>query len=477
MSRTFTQKLSAELDHNSEGTVHLYAEYDIHSDLRGLTLSFPDYLTPETTSGFSESQRHQCEWDGATENPWIRFRYDVDRTNAGGYEFVDTGGWALLKYPPINTSWRYSGKNVELQKEHDIRQEGVASSDGSIVYLGPHIQERFHAGGQTFRVAIPEHASLRPSLSDVRESLSYAAKNLDVDGKNDGVVVVVAPSNINWGWGGLQSGVNGFWAVDSSRVDHANNTWIHEYVHTRQEWTRDSSTQWLIEGTTNYYAALLTYLEGRIPFSAFHRYVTTDRHSSSVLVDPGQWTSSNAHYTKGRRVTAALDAKIRRETNGEKAFEDVFRKMNSVDGSLSHQKLKGLIRDVVGHSMDGWLSKYVKSSQTPDIPKDEDLFSGGTIPTPEPEPEPEDDKEDEEETGPDDEIDQCPVCGESVTSDQQFCDSCGTALFRQCPVCGRGVTDEPYCPECGTAIQEECEVCGARRHSSEEFCSSCGTRF
>jgi hypothetical protein len=307
--------------------------------------------------------------------------------------------------------------------------------------------------------------------------LSYAAKNLDVDGKNDGVVVVVAPSNINWGWGGLQSGVNGFWAVDSSRVDHANNTWIHEYVHTRQEWTRDSSTQWLIEGTTNYYAALLTYLEGRIPFSAFHRYVTTDRHSSSVLVDPGQWTSSNAHYTKGRRVTAALDAKIRRETNGEKAFEDVFRKMNSVDGSLSHQKLKRLIRDVVGHSMDGWLSKYVKSSQTPDIPKDEDLFSGGTIPTPEPEPEPEDDKEDEEETGPDDEIDQCPVCGESVTSDQQFCDSCGTALFRQCPVCGRGVTDEPYCPECGTAIQEECEVCGARRHSSEEFCSSCGTRF
>lgn len=41
MSRTFTQKLSAELDHNSEGTVHLYAEYEIHPDLRGLTLSFP----------------------------------------------------------------------------------------------------------------------------------------------------------------------------------------------------------------------------------------------------------------------------------------------------------------------------------------------------------------------------------------------------------------------------------------------------
>jgi len=83
------------------------------------------------------------------------------------------------------------------------------------------------------------------------------------------------------------------------------------------------------------------------------------------------------------------------------------------------------------------------------------LLSGGTIPRPESEPEPEADEEDEEETGPDDEIDEWPVCGESVTGDQQFCEACGTALFR---VCGRGVTDEPYCLECGTAIQEGCEV-------------------
>jgi predicted nucleic acid-binding Zn ribbon protein len=205
--------------------------------------------------------------------------------------------------------------------------------------------------------------------------------------------------------------------------------------------------------------------------------VTTDRHSSSVLVDPSQWTSSNAHYTKGRRVTAALDAKIRRETNGENTFEDVFRKINSLDESLSHQKLEGLVRDVVGHDLGEWLSNYVKSSQTPDVPKDANLFSSRTIPTPELEPESEDEEEDEEETGPEDEIDECPVCGTSITIDQQFCDACGTALFRQCPVCGRGVTDEPYCPECGTAIQEECDVCGSWKHSSEEFCSNCGTRF
>ena len=476
MSRTFTQKLSAELDYNSEGTVKLYAEYDLHPNLRELSLSFPDYLSPETSNGFSQSQKHQCEWDGSTDSPWIRFQYDVDRTNSGGYEFVDTGGWALLKYPPINTSWRYSGSNLDLRRDYEVRQEGVVSSDGSIVYLGPHDKKEFRAGGQLFRVVIPERASLKPSFSNVRSSLSYAAKNLEVGGKNDGVVIVVAPSDINWGWGGLQSGVNGFWVVDSSRVNHANNTWIHEYVHTRQEWNRDNSTQWLIEGTTNYYAALLAYHEGRIPFSAFHRYISTDRHSNSVLVDPSQWTSSNAHYTKGRRVTAALDAQVRRETGGEKSFMRVFRKMNNVDEALSHQKLEDIIRDVVGHSLSGWLSKYVKGTHTPDIPQDEDLFSGETIPPREPEAEPVNEEEDEV-SGPEDETEECPVCGEPVTNDQQFCNACGTALFRQCPVCGREVTDEPYCPECGTTIQEKCEVCGARRHSSEEFCSNCGTMF
>ncbi|NHX37609.1 MULTISPECIES: double zinc ribbon domain-containing protein [Halolamina] len=391
---------------------------------------------------------------------------------------MDTGGWALLKYPPINTSWRYTGPEIDLQREFDVGQEGVASSDGSIVYLGPHTEEQFRAGGQTFRIAIPGQASLRPSLSEVQASLSYAANNLDVGGKNDAVVVIAAPSNINWGWGGLQSGVNGYWAVDSSRVGNANNTWVHEYIHTRQEWTPDSSTDWLVEGTANYYAALVTYLEGRISFSAFRRFLAIDRHSDSVLSDPGRWSAPNAHYSKGRRVTAALDSKIRRETNGERTFEDVFRRMNRIDGPLTDQKLQNIVRTVVGQSLSGWFAKYVNGIQTPDIPQDEQLFTGETIPEPEPESEPEPEPEQEEIGETDsDETNECPVCGKFVTSDEQFCDSCGTALFRQCPVCGRGVTDEPYCPECGTSIREECDVCGSRRHSSEEYCSNCGTKF
>jgi hypothetical protein len=52
-------------------------------------LRFPDYLSPSETAGFSHTDRHRFEWDEATRNPWIRFRYGVNRTSVGDYEFVD----------------------------------------------------------------------------------------------------------------------------------------------------------------------------------------------------------------------------------------------------------------------------------------------------------------------------------------------------------------------------------------------------
>lgn len=483
MPRTFIQKLSAELDRTSRGIVYLSAEYDLHPDLQSLSIGYPDCLKPDFTDGFSESRRHQCEWDGTTTNPSIRFRYEVDRTNLGGYQFIDRGGWALLSYPPINTSWRYSGHSMDLTREYAVSQEGITSSDGSIVYLGPHEEEQFRSGGHDFRLAIPDQASLRAPLEEIMRSLSFAAENFDV-GQKEEKVIIAAPSNINWSYEGIQCGDSGFWVVDSTRVSHANNTWVHEFIHTCQEWERHSSTQWLIEGTTNYYSALLTYLEDRISFSAFHRYLTTDQHRRSVLIDPHQWTSPNAYYTKGRRVMAALDAKIRTATDGEKTFETVFRRINQDDQPLTNQKLKRIVTDVADHDMSRWFSQYIESPQTPDVPEDEALFSGVTTtphpepePEPEPESEPESEPEAEEEPTSEDDVEECPVCRNTVSGDDEFCNSCGTALFRQCPVCGRDVTDDPYCPECGTEIQETCSVCGSRRHPSEEFCATCGTKF
>lgn len=492
MSRTVTQTLSADLDERRDGAIFLYAEYDIHPDLRALTISFPDILSVASTHGFSKSGRHECEWDTTTMAPSVTFRLDVNRNNGRGYEFIDTGGWAVFRHPPFGHSWSYTGSNIELERKYEARDNGVTSADGSVAYLGPHAEYRDSSAEQTFRLIIPEAATLQPSVDSIFQSLCHASDALSVGATNDEVLIVAVPSDINWGYLGMQSGDNGYWVVDSNRVNDAHNTWVHEYIHTRQDWEKHSSTRWLVEATTEYYAALLSLRQGRISFEQFYRHATTNRHSDSVLVDPQRWSSSRAYYTKGRRVLAALDAKIRKETDGRRTFQQVFKQINTTDGSFTHQQFREIVTDVAGSSLGGWVSTYVEGSAVPDVPENERLFTEGVIPTPADRSGPEKvedstggptddatgtDETGTDETGPVDEPDTCPICDATVDATQEYCDTCGTTLNEQCPVCGRAVTDELYCPECGTTLHDECDVCGYRCNGSEEYCPQCGTTF
>ena len=475
MSWGFTQRNTLALDHNTTGTVYLTVEYELPSAINALEIAVPDFLSAERRSGFVLEGPHRWRWDQRTDRPWLRFQLQVNRTRGGGYEFVDTGSWALLRCPPINASWTYTGTAFELQQVYEVDNHGVASSDGNIVYLGSHDERRFTAGGQQFRFILPTQASLNSSFEKIAASLSHAAENLQVGGRNDDVVVIAAPSTVNWGWGGLHTGSNGFWAVDSSSVTHPSNTWVHEYVHTRQEWNRHHSTRWLLEGTTKLYAALLSYYQGRISFGAFHRYMSTTQHSNSILVDPSAWSSPNAHYTKGRRVTAALDAEIRRVTGNRHSFQDVFRRLNEVSGDLTYETFKSIVADVSGASLNSWLETYVEGTATPEIPHDPAAFGSPESPSDESEPEESEGRIEEEE--PKIEQQRCQVCDSRVDESDEYCETCGTTLSKECPVCGCQVGDEPYCRECGTKLAEECDVCSYRRHESEQYCPRCGTEF
>ncbi len=474
MTRSITQELSAVLNPDSEGTVRFRTWYRLPNCVTSLTLTYPHYLSVSDQNGFTTSGSQQCSWDEHTRSPWMEFWLDVNQSNGSGYEFYDAGNWALLSYPQMSVSWTSQGNSPELTNVYDVGKDGISSSDGNIVYLGPYNTQHFEAGGQQFRLAIPADASLRVSATKILSSLGHAAENLNVGNVDDDVVIVAAPSTVNWGWGGLQSGANGFWVVDSALVADANNIWVHEYVHTRQGWHRDDSTRWLIEGTTEFYAAYLTYLDGHISFSQFYNHLTTDQHCNSVLVDPGQWTSPSAHYTKGRRVTAALDAKIRQETDGAKSFMDVFRKMNQASVPMTHQRLEQLITAVVGHSLSDWLAKYVASSSVPEVPDDEQLFADETVSVDGPESGP---GTDIEETEGISSFESCPICATSVEDDWEYCRTCGTALHEQCPVCARHTLDKTYCHECGTALRNECDICGYLQHRSDIYCPSCGNEF
>lgn len=469
MSRKFTQTNTLELNPSSEGTVYLTVEHDLHPNISGVNLTVPDYVSDDSTSGFVQQGPHQWNWDGTTNEPWIKFLINVSRTETGNYQFVDTGSWAVVDIPPVNTSWRYSGSNIELESIYEVgKSDGITSPDGSLAYLGPHKVEKFKTGDQLFRLCIPQAASLTAALKDIQDSLGHVSRNLKVKSLNDEIIAIGAPSDVDWGWGGLQTGSNGFWAVDSARVSSPNNTWIHEYIHTRQDWARHNSTEWLIEGTTNYYAALYTFYQGRISFDSFHQHVATDRDEHSRLVDPSAWTSSNAHYTKGRRVNAALDGKIREETDGQNTFEDVFYRMNEIEGQLTHSTFEQIIIDIGGSDLKDWLDRYVVGSQQPKVSDKKSLYT------------PSEGIKESIKIGPGEETaptDSCPICDTEVPTSDRFCPTCGTALFKECPICAHNVRDQEYCPECGTEIIQKCEVCGRRQHDNEKYCERCGTEY
>ncbi|MUV88413.1 hypothetical protein GJ631_18110, partial [Natronomonas sp. CBA1123] len=397
------QATTVRLDTATEGTVELDIEYDFADRLTGCSVAIPSTLAVDGTRGFRTNGR-QYDWDGATNPARLSGSLSADTGGPGTYRYVDAGDWAIVQRPQLSIAYQYRGAEPMLQRRYDVDGEGVTSSDGSVMYLGRHDEYTDTTAGQRFRLVVPEAAALRPSVEAVLSALSDAAARLDVGGRNDEVLAIAAPTGVGWGSLGVQSGANGFWAQDDCRLDNVNNTWVHEYVHTRQEWDRSASTKWLVEATTEYYASLFTYRRGQAPFSAFHGYVSTNRDSGSVLVDPKRWTSSQAYYTKGRRVLAALDLEIREATDGESTFQDVFRRINTYDRPLTHDAFVDIVAEVAGRRLDDWLDRYVCGSAAPEIPDDEAAFespssmSGSGGPTPGPaEPEPKEPEEPEPE--------------------------------------------------------------------------------
>jgi len=463
------QSTTVQLDQSFEGTVSIQIEYEFSNTLTAFEIAIPPNLSVSHVVGF-KNEGDRCVWDGETELAEIQGVIQASNTAPGKYHFVGDGDWAIIQRPPLSISYQYIGNSPNISRHYSVRGDGITSSDGCVMYLGPHEEYTHQAADQNFRLAVPKPANLRENPLDILNSLGFASEQLEVGGRNQSVIAIAAPTGAAWSSRGVQSGANGFWAQDSCNLDNINNTWVHEYIHTRQEWDETSATKWLTEATTEYYAALLTYQQGNVPFSAFYDHISTSRDGGSVLVNPSQWTSNEAYYTKGRRVLAALDVEIRRNTDNEKTFQSVFFHLNKHNGALSHNDLVNAVNSEVDQDLEDWLDQYVRGSDLPNIPNQESLFqSDSTTP---PASESGSDPGSEPETVVD-----CPLCGAEVPDSDKYCPECGQSIRENCPVCGTEVEGEIYCPECGSSPNEDCPLCGATRVGEERYCQKCGYEF
>ncbi|NHN46303.1 PGF-CTERM sorting domain-containing protein [Halostella sp. JP-L12] len=380
--------VSLQLTPDDPGSVRATVRFDVPDSVTEVRVVLPEDASVVSTRGFDRADGREYAWDGSTSRPSVTFdkpanvtgdarrsanvtgnesvpavptatgdaddghdhSHDDERGGVearaaepgdphldgaaaeAGYVFADTGDWAVVRVPQVGTSWRYRGKEVPLDRRTVVDGEGATG--GEIAYLGPHEERVRQAGDETVRLVVPASASMRASPEAVLDSIADARDRLRVGGDNEESFFVAAPTNVAWAARGVQTGPDDAWVRADSGLDSPDNVWIHEYVHTRQDYGTTAETEWLIEASAEYYSALLSFEQGRVGFRAFRDHLSHGARSpyaGTVMDDPATWRDNGANYVKGALAVGAIDYRTRAASDRRRSFAITFRSLNERD--------------------------------------------------------------------------------------------------------------------------------------------------
>jgi len=372
---TVTTTLDRTPDRVGEITVQVAVS--IPDRVTELTASVPDRARVTDTDGFSHAGDDEYSWDGTDARPTVTYRVDPNRLSDregplsvdGQYLFADTDKWALVRIPQTGITGRYTGSSsLELDRETTIDGPGVAGD--RMAFLGPVDVRTRRAHGQTLRLVIPAAADLEAEPAAILDSVANAAGRLQVGDRDDDVLMIAAPTGgVRWTVRGLQVGDSDFWVRDAEGVATPSNVWVHEYVHTRQDYTATPSAEWLTEGSATYYAALLPLETGRIDFDAFRRQLATGAATSqrrAVLTDPDRWDNF-ANYRKGGLVAGDLDRRIRVATDRAATVDTVVRELNTATEPIDDRAVRQAVRNAADRDVAAVADRYTTTTAGPQM--------------------------------------------------------------------------------------------------------------
>lgn len=326
-------------------------------------------------------------WTGEG-TPTVTFRYDVAESRYGSP--IATERWLLAASPYV----RLETSSASQRRTETVLFDGTGSRptnapdrvtvrgdqgfvEAGYVYVGPYsTYERTAPGRMRCVVFVPRAASM--PAATYATTLERATTRLDVSDESSVVTGVVVP-NVDetdegvfhsepLGFAGLALTDSGFVVSETS----GESTWIHEYVHTRQEFELTGRTLWLSEATAAYYGHSISSELGVVdPATTASKLSGTPATRDAVLAEPATWETGRVPYTKGARVVAYLDYRIRELTNGSETFQDVFRRLNAKNESLTHSGFKNATAAVVGSRvLDDEIDRYVTTDAhvTVDVP-------------------------------------------------------------------------------------------------------------
>ncbi|WP_158854481.1 hypothetical protein [Halorhabdus sp. CUG00001] len=370
---TITQRL--RLTPDRPGEIGVTVAVTIPDRVEGVELRLPDGVSVTGTDGFEQVASDRYEWTGDGAEPTITYDLPANRTTtgegpepgSGTYLYADTGPWAIVSPPGPGIGYQWRGEDVSVDRRLTVPGDGVAGE--RMAYLGPARTYNRTAHGQTFEVIVPKEASMTPAPERVLDTFATASDRLRVGDRDEQVFTIAAPSEVDWGVRGLQTGDSDMWVAADQPLAEADNTWLHEYVHSRQRLNTTTSTQWLYEGSATYYAAKLALEGDLVDFQEFHRTVdrgTANRYEDDVLADPPTW-SYRGEYDKGGLVAGELDRQIRLETNRTSRFDAVFQTLNARDAQFDHQQFVDIVAGASSQSVAQLADRYVTTTDRPSM--------------------------------------------------------------------------------------------------------------
>ncbi len=251
-----------------------------------------------------------------------------------------------------------------------VTTEFGAYGDGYVgdgyAFFGPHERTSFDVEGGTVTVVVPEAVD-RPGLDRIRRTVERTASRLGVGGRRPAVTAFVAPAGLRPGGRTVDSD---FWVSAAPPADLP----AHEYVHTRQPFVPGNGMRWFVEASAQYYGLRAAFATGDLSYRSF-RSQLTDVDSGGTLTSPLRWEGGRTPYEKGALVLAALDAEIRRASDGTRTLQYVFARMNAHDGPVDEAQFREYVVEAAGKSLEDWLDRYVDGSRIPPLPADESLYT------------------------------------------------------------------------------------------------------
>jgi hypothetical protein len=358
---------------NATGRIGMTLRYEPGENVTSLVTYGAGSRTFVDSRGFAERQNGRWIWTRETAEPSLTFEVTVNRSGPTfrGLGWVDAGDWALAN-PQTAFAYRNDSSEWHYSWEDDVRLERRATVDGagavgsSIVYLGPHETRLANLSGGTLRVVEPAAANTS-NVDRAVTSVQRASEQLSVGARDRRVTVFVGPPPLREG--GLAVGEHDdsqdVWVSDRAPVAPPDNTWVHEYVHTRQAFDLGPRMDWFREASATYYAGVLSVrqgLGGRGGYEAFLTTLRTNDTSEVVLSNRSDWQSEYTPYSRGTRALASLDARIRNDTGGNRTLEDVFARMNRHNGTITYDEFDRIVTNVSGGEHRAWLDSHVAGS-------------------------------------------------------------------------------------------------------------------